>query len=221
MKKKLLILFLLVNANAIAQRTNRHTPVIKKGLYLSFNPHALFEAEQGAASLGLGYRINKRIEIWAEASYLYKGFFQDPEKFRDLKGIRVIVSGKYFYQNKYGFFAGAEFRIKQYSFIDKNQFVNDLLNDTLVNYQYTAQHTLIGGAIFWGKRFKITANGKFELEGNIGVGVKQRYIARKNVPAGYYKREYYFRDRISPIPDRDIDQVLPYFPATVRFIYHL
>jgi hypothetical protein len=222
MKKIVLISFLLISIKVTAQKKiSRHTPIIQKGLYLSFNPHSILEAEQGAVGLGIGYRLSNHIEIWTELNYLYKGFFQDPEYFNNLHGFRSTSSFKYYYSNKHGFFVGAEFRIKNYSFDDKNTFVNSQLNDTITNFSYKAGHTLIGGGVFWGKRFKLTANGKFELEGNIGVGVKQRIIARKNVPAGYLVKEYFYRDRISPIPDTDIEQTLPYFPAIVRFVYHL
>jgi hypothetical protein len=222
MRKALLFLFLTITVSAMAQRKNRHTPILQKELYLSFNPHALLEPHQGAAGLGMGYRLNKRIEFFTEISYLYRGIDgKSANDFNNLKGFRGIVSGKYFYQNKYGFFVGADIRIKQYSFNGKNTFVNSQLRDTLNNYQYKPQHTLIGIAAFWGKCFKITANGKFELEGNIGIGVKRRFINRKNVPTGYLKLEYLDQRRISPIPDDDIEQDLPYFPATFRFIYHL
>jgi hypothetical protein len=219
---KLLVCFLiLVSVHASAQRQNRHTPVIQKGFYISFNPHSILEPEQGAVGIGVGYRFNKRFEIWNEFNYLYKGFFQDREDFRNLNGLRNITSLKYFYNNKHGFFVGAEFRIKNYSFDDQANFENIQTGDTLARFNYRSGHTLIGGGAFWGKRFKISANGKFEMEGNIGVGVKQRMIHRKNVPPGYTKIEYFEKDRISPIPDNDIEESLVYFPAIVRFIYHL
>jgi hypothetical protein len=218
MKKILLFSFLVFTVSAMAQKKNNHTPVLQKGLYLSFSPHALLEPQQGAVGLGVGYRFNKRIELWAEGSYLYKGINTEDE-FGGLHGFRAIVSGKYFYQNKKGFFVGAELRIKQYSFNNKNTFINDQLRDTLKNYQYTAQHSIMGGAVFWGKRFKLSANGKFELEGNIGVGAKYRFINRKNIANGYYRVTG--PDKIDLLPEIDTEQLLPYFPTTVRLIYHL
>ena len=221
MKKIFLTLFLFASIIGSAQKkTNRHTPVLQKGWYLSFNPHSILEPEQGAAGLGIGYRLSNHIELWTELNYLYKGFFQGPGYSNNLHGFRSATSFKYYYSNKYGFFVGAEFRIKKYSFDDKNTFVNSQTNDTLTNFSYKPSHTLIGGGVFWGKRFKLTANGKFELEGNIGVGVKQRIIDRKKVPNGYLIREYFYQIRISPIPDTDVEQTLPYFPAIVRFVYH-
>ncbi|MEO7265044.1 MAG: hypothetical protein ABIW38_09035 [Ferruginibacter sp.] len=221
MKNLLILVCLLISESSFAQKPYRHSPLYQRGLYLSFNPHSIFEPQQGAVGIGAGYRINKRWEVWNELNYLYKGFLQDPNEFKNLQGIRNITSLKYFYNNKHGFFVGTEFRYKHYSFDDKNTFINSQLNDTLRNIPYKSSHTLLGGGVFWGKRFKVTANGKFELEGNVGLGVKQRYIKRKQVPAGYEKINYYVKDRIFLLPDFDEEQSLPYFPAIVRFIYHL
>jgi Protein of unknown function (DUF3575) len=213
------LLFTSVISNA-QKKTNRHTPILQKGWYLSFNPHSLLEPEEGAVGLGVGYRLSDQIEIWTELNYLYKGFLNGPDFFNNMHGFRSSTSFKYYYSNKFGFFVGIELRIKKYSFDDKNTFINSQTHDTLINFSYRPDHTLIGGAVFWGKRFKLTANGKLELEGNIGIGVKQRNIDRKNVPAGYLVREYFYIDRISPIPDSDVEQTLPYFPAIFRFVYH-
>ncbi len=220
MKKILSCFLILITLHTSAQKQNKYTPVLQKGFYLSFNPHSIFEPEQGAVGLGVGYRINKRFEIWNEINYLYKGFFQDPDDFKNLKGFRNITSFKYFYNNKHGFFTGVEFRIKNYSFDDQTNFENIVAGDTITRFNYRSKHTLLGVGAFWGKRFKLSANGKFEMEGNIGVGIKQRMINRMNVPAGYTKIEYDQKDRISPIPDNDIVGTLIYFPAIVRFIYH-
>lgn len=221
MKKLFLIAFLLISINVTAQKKiSRHTPVITKGLYLSFNPHSIFEPEQGAVGLGVGYRISNRIEVWTELNYLYKGFFQNLGYFDNLKGFRSITSFKYYYYNKHGMFVGAEFRIKNYAFDDKNTFINKQTNDTLTNFQYKATNTIVGGAVFWGKRFKLTANGKLEMEGNVGIGIKQRRISRKNIPAGYAKVEP-FESVFRLTPNTDVEDAYPYIPATFRFIYHL
>jgi hypothetical protein len=222
MKKIFFIPLLAISIKATAQKKmSRNSPIIQKGLYLSFNPHSILEPEQGGVGLGIGYRLSERIEIWTELNYLYKGFFQDAGKFDNLKGFRNITSFKYYYNNRLGMFIGAEFRIKNYSFSEKNTFVNVKTHDTLTNFQYTAAHTLACAAVFWGKRLKLTANGKFEMEGNVGIGIKQRRISRKNIPDGYSKLEYRAIDSFSPFNGRDVEDAYPYLPATIRFIYHL
>jgi hypothetical protein len=223
MKKLILVLFILTNVNAFAQKkTNRHSPIVQKGVFISFNPHSILEPQQGAVGLGVGYRITNSFEVWTEGSYLYKGLGTSTFNFNNLKGFRSITSAKYFYNNRHGFFVGAEFRVKQYSFDDFTDFINNAGN-RLNNFNYSAKHTLIGGGIFWGKRFKVSPDGKFELEGNIGIGIKARTIQRNNVPVGYYKEDFFGRrsDIFNPIIDTDINQTIPYVPGIVRFIYHL
>jgi hypothetical protein len=219
MKKMILIFLLSICIKATAQKkVSRSTPVIQKGFYLSFNPHSIIEPGQGAVGLGIGYRITKRIEIWTELNYLYKGFFQEGGNYDNLKGFRNITSFKYYYNNRLGMFIGAEFRIKNYSFNDRNTFVNIQTSDTLTNFQYTATHTLSAGALFWGKRLKLTANGKFEMEGNVGLGIKQRRISRKNIPAGYSKMEPV--NKVFKFIDRDTEDAYPQITGIIRFIYH-
>lgn len=219
MKQLLIAFFLITSFNLDAQKTNKHTPVLQRGFYLSFNPHSLLEPEQGAVGLGVGYRFNKRIEVWTEFNYLFRGLYHPDDEFKNLHGFRSITSFKYFYDNKHGFFVGAEFRIKKYSFNDKSNFENLQAGDSLLNFKYKPSHTLIGGAVFWGKRFKLGANGKFEMEGNIGIGVKERTIDQKNVPAGYTQIKYRAPDTF---PDffKGVESTIPYLPAIVRFIYH-
>lgn len=212
--------FVFPMASLAQKKSFRHTPVYQKGLYFSFNPHAVFEPNQAAIGLGLGYRFNKHIEATTEFSYLFSSFLYGITRFKNLSGFRSTTGLRYFYSLKHGFFVGAEFRIKQYTFDDTKSFYNEALNDTLNSFGYRAKHTLIGGAVYWGKRFKITANGKFELEGNIGIGAKQRRIERLNVPEGYKRVRFYDRG-FGLVPEYDIEDAYPYFPATFRLIYHL
>ena len=64
---------------------NKFMPVIEKGAYISFNPMAVVEAQQGAIGLGVGYRVTKRIEFFAESSYLFKGLQTIDDNFKSLK----------------------------------------------------------------------------------------------------------------------------------------
>ena len=109
--------------------------------------------------------------------------------------------------------------LKRYSFNDKNNFENLQLADTLLQYPFKATHTLIGGAVFWGQRINLTANGKIEMESSIGIGVKNRSI-NWGIPVGYSK---IFTRRVDapPIPDTDVEGATPYFPGVIKFIYHL
>jgi len=222
MRKSFFLFFLLLNVATFAQKYHRFSPIIQRGFYLTLNPYSPLEMDQGAAGLGLGYRVSKRMELWTEFSYLYKGLFYEGDDFSGLKGYRNITSFKYYYSTKHGFFVGAEFRFKRYSYNTETDIANTQLQDTITNYRYEAIQSLPGGAVFWGKRFKLTPNGKFELEANIGLGVRQRIIDRRGLPTGYEKINYDTRYRkITPIPDHDEEGILPYLPAAVRLILHL
>jgi len=153
-------------------------------------------------------------------NYLYHFKSDEISEFDNLKGFRSITSLKYYYNQKRAFFVGAEFRIKKYSFDDKTDLVNIQTNDTLRLFSNTASDTLIGGAVLWGKRIKVSRNGKFEFEANVGLGGKYRTIKRKNVPAGYTRINNdpgAHRHR----PDTNIEGAQAYVPATIRLIYHL
>lgn len=208
--------------NAVVPNKHDFNPIMHNGAYITFNPIAIVELQQGAVGLGFGYRILKKAEIFAEASYLYKGFATLPENFKNLQGFRGIVSGKYFFKNKHHFFAGLEFRYKQYSFDDKSDFENLTTVDTLFQLNNTLRNTLYGGAALFGKRFKITSNGKFEIEAIIGIGCKYRFVNYNNVPAGYSKILYASKGGFGlyPIYDNYTQQQVAYFPATVRLLYH-
>ncbi len=204
----------------MAQKTKRYTPIFQKGWYLSFNPFSIVEPEQGGVGLGVGYRIDKHFEVWTKLNYLYHSKVEEISEFDNLKGFRSITSLKYYYNQKHAFFGGGEFRVKYYAFDDKTDFINIQTNDTLHSFPNKASHTLIGGAAFWGMRIKVSRNGKFEYEANVGFGGKSRTINRKNVPAGYtrindYPKPHYHR------PDHNIEDTQVYIPATVRLIYHL
>jgi hypothetical protein len=219
MKKIALIPFLFISIVATAQKKmSPRSPIIKKGFYLSFNPHSIIEPEQGGIGPGIGYRISNRLEIWTEFNYLYTGFFNDGDNFDKLKGFRNITNFKYYYNNRLGLFMGIEFRIKNFSYNDRNTFVNQQIRDTLTDFQYRATSTVVGGAFFWGKRLKLTAHGKFEMEGTVGIGIKQRRISRKNIPAGYAKMETV--DRVIKFRDIEREDANPYIPATIRLVYH-
>lgn len=223
MRKCILLFLLLVSIASLAQqKKRRYSPIVQKGFFLTLNPYSPFEMSQGAVGLGAGYRFSERVELWTQFDYLYKGFFYDGDDFSGLKGFRSITSFRYYYNNKHGFFVGAEFRFKRYSYRSETDIANPQRGDTITNYRYEAVQSLPGGALFWGKRFKLTPNGKFELEVSIGLGVKNRIIDRRGLPAGYSKLDYEpgYR-RVSPLPDHDEEGLLPYLPAGVRLILHL
>lgn len=215
---------LMVQKDSVIPDKHYFLPIIDKGFYVSFNPEAALEVQQGAIGLGAGYRLFTRLEIWAEASYLYRGIGSENSNFKNLQGFKGIISAKYFYKIKHKFFFGLEFRYKQYTYDDKTNFENKLTIDTILKYPYKLQNTLLGGGVFFGKRFKLSKNGKFEIEALAGTGLKYRFVTYKNVPAGYSKIPYTFERgpvHLFPVDYSYTEQWMPYFPVALRLIYHL
>lgn len=195
----------------------------RTGLFLSFNPSALLEPLQGAVGLGIGYRVSQRVELWTEGYYLYSGIFSKTESFENVHGFKAILNGKYFIKTRRPFFIGIEFRLKDYLYDDKRDFENKLLADTIRNYPFQLHNQLFGAGAFIGKKFSLLRNGKFEMEGLVGIGLKYRKLYFRNVPAGYTRIDYKLRDHFQIFPENYFytEQWLPYIPAAIRFIYHL
>ena len=133
------------------------------------------------------------------------------------------MSAKYFYKNKNKFFFGLEFRYKNYTYTESEDFENKLTADTLLNYSYKLENTLLGGAVFFGRRFKISGNGKFEIEAIGGIGAKYRSLIYNDVPAGYKRIEYEITRgsfQLYPLNYFYNEQWLPYFPIALKLVYH-
>lgn len=214
---------LVVQRDSIISNRDNFIPTVQQGVYLSFNPAAMLEVQQGAVGLGLGYRVSKSLEFWAEGSYLYRGIGTEGENFKKLQGFKSILSGRYYYKNKYHFFFGAEIRYKNYTYTDKSDFENKSTIDTLFKLQYKLQNTLYGGAALFGKKIKLSGNGQFEIEAIAGLGLKYRLVNYHNVTQGYTKildQPRYDGINIKPINYQYTEQWLPYIPATIRLVYH-
>ncbi len=214
---------LVIKRDSIIPNKHNFTPTVQQGVYLSFNPAGMFEVQQGAVGLGLGYRVTKNLEFWAEGSYLYRGIGTEGENFRNLRGFKGIFSSRYYYKNKHQFFFGVEIRYKNYTYTDKADFENKSTIDTLFKLQYKLQNTLYGGAALFGKKIKLSRSGKFEIEAIAGLGLKYRFVNYHNVTQGYTKIldfPSYDGINIKPINYQYTEQWLPYIPATIRLLYH-
>lgn len=197
-------------------------PLTQRGLYVSFNPLSIIEVQQGAVGLGIGYRISERVEIFTEASYLYTGFVTSGDNFKNLQGFRAVINGKYFFKTRRPFFIGVEFRFKKYKYDDEADFENVQTADTLFKKPFQLQNSLSGAAVFIGKKFRLSKNGKFEIEGLAGVGLKYRSLQFQALPVGYSKIDYQLQRHFQLYPSNYFytQQWLPYLPAAIRFIYH-
>ncbi|HMK02997.1 MAG TPA: hypothetical protein VK489_02350 [Ferruginibacter sp.] len=59
----------------------KHSPIVQKGWYLSFNPFSIAEPGQGGVGIGVENRISKHFEARTELNYLYHGKLSPNAKF--------------------------------------------------------------------------------------------------------------------------------------------
>jgi Protein of unknown function (DUF3575) len=198
-----------------------HKIIIEKGWSLSLNPLSAFEPVHTAIGLGVGYTFGNKWQVWAEMNLLTGALTNTNGASKDLKGVRNIIALKH-YTGQRGFFIGIEGRYKNFSFTDSDYFINSATGDTLSNVANTAQHTVMGAAIFWGKRIALSPGGKWQLEFNIGLGLKKHDISRKNFPDTYKLYELPRRSRLISL-DKDVAAPYgaPYAPCAIRIICQL
>lgn len=224
MKKIFFFLTFFSCTTSLAQKKNTHSLVYKRGMGLMFSPLSVLEPQQAAIGLGAGFRINKQFEVATEFSYLFSGYPMPEygvEKLENLKGVRSISSVKYFYEKKLNFFVGIEVRVKQYSYVVMRNYSNGIID--ILGHPYSARNTTFGGAVFWGKRNKISKNGVLEFEWTVGIGLKELQVKELSTPpTGYTLIKYRHSDVLSlGIISDNIGADFPTFPIGLRFIYHL
>lgn len=185
---------------------------------IGFNPLSMGESMSSAGPC-MAYRISPRVELWGETSFIFYNLYQ-LTKWQNLKGYRFIFQPRYYTGKKRTFFVTPELRIKQFSYNTALDFINASIPDTLKNYPHKSAQFLIGGALVFGKQFVLSLRHHLFLEITAGVGAKQRYITRKNIPAGYEYKITQGGFGLQPHYEWNNDGT-PYFPLGVRLIWKL
>jgi len=205
MRRLLILLFLLSCQACLCQDTTFRWN-------LSLNPFAVLEP-QSAYGFGLGYRVSSHFELWTEASLL-RGDLLHLGDYSQVKGYRQIGQIRYYWNEH--FFCAGELRWKRYSMLDSQDFVNAALKDTLVRYVHTSVHTFGGAAFLFGLRQRL-GSSHFFLELEAGLGLKDKRVTRKNIPAGYDFYLHYVK--IDTPVDIERDVTVPYLPCALRLFY--
>jgi hypothetical protein len=165
------------------------------------------------------YHVLPRIELWGEISYLFKNLYLTNE-LKNMRGYRFIFQPRYYTDNSKTIFIAPEFRLKQYSYNASATFINSTTADTLTNFPYRGSQVLAGGAFILGGQIVLSKQNHLYLEITAGIGGKQRYIKRKNVPAGYTYEVQNGGFGFNPHYDRNNDGT-PYIPLGFRLIWKL
>ena len=185
---------------------------------LTFNPFGLLEYP-GAIGLGIGYRINKNVELWSETSYLFKGIVMKKDT---ISGVRQIFQLRYYLNDKPNYFIGVEARYKSVNHWEQTDFYNAATQDTLMSFYNRAHHYFFGMALLIGARTTVGASKRFQIEATIGLGWKSDCTTYKGIPPGYREHRFHalaIDDPFAqPIPG---DYSGPYLPCTFRLVYLL
>ncbi|MEO6489383.1 MAG: hypothetical protein ABIO04_05520 [Ferruginibacter sp.] len=182
------------------------------------NTLSLLEPQQAAIGAGLTYKLASRWDLSLELNYLFEGFWQGGDDYTS-KGSRYIFTIKRF-AKRHIFFYGMDARLKYFSFVDKQHFINESSMDTLFNFSHDANNILVGLAGIVGLRLPISKNKKWAFEINTGIGTKYRVVNRKNIPAGYkyYRHEVSRHYEFNTGQDVDSSDNV-YFPSAIRVMY--
>lgn len=188
--------------------------------YWSIGINPLSPAES-MSSIGpcAAYRISSRMELWGELSFIFYNLYKIGD-WENLRGYRFVFQPRYYLGNSKTFFITPELRYKQYSYNSTLTFTNSTSTDTLKNYSHKSTQYLIGGALVLGKQLVLSERRKLYLEITAGIGGKQRYIKRKNIPTGYKYEVILGGFGLQPHYQWDNDGT-PYFPLGFRLIWKL
>ena len=185
---------------------------------IGFNPLSMGESMSSVGPC-IAYRISPRVELWGETSFIFYNLYQ-LTNWQHLKGYRFIFQPRYYTGEKRSFFIAPEFRIKHFSYTTALDFINSAIPDTLRQYAHKSSQLLVGGALVLGKQLILSSRHHLFLEITAGVGAKQRYITRKNIPAGYEYKITLGGFGLQPHYEWDNDGT-PYFPVGFRLIWKL
>jgi Protein of unknown function (DUF3575) len=205
-----ILVYLLFTLSSTAQETQDRQP---PRWLLSANPLGLAELP-AAAGLGIGYRLNEKMEIWTEPSLLLGA----RDVTHQTSGYRVILQFKKFFGPEDRHFLAIEGRIKSYHFNDTGVFSNPKTDLTLRDVSFHSQNLIYGGALQYGYRMNIAPHSSHWLfEITAGLGLKNKVIHLNGPPSGYL-----FKDTNVDLNIWDFLEnsgPAPYFPGSLRILY--
>lgn len=167
----------------------------------------------------VSYRFSPRIELWAEASYIFSNLYIFPD-WRRVRGYRFILQPRFYPGRNHLFFVAAEFRLKHFTYKTYDNFINPSSLDTLNNFHYKGSQILPGGAVLIGKTISLDQKDRLFLEMTFGLGSKLRKVKFENVPAGFVRA--YYQKKYSLNVEYDVNNAhLFYMPLGLRIMWKL
>lgn len=167
----------------------------------------------------VSYRVSPRIELWAEASYIFSNLYIFPD-WRHVRGYRFILQPRFYPSRNHLFFVAAEFRLKHFTYKTYDNFINPSTSDTLNNFHYKGSQILSGGAVLIGQTISLDQKDRLFLEVTFGLGSKLRKVKFENVPTGFVRA--YDQGKYIFNVNYDINNAnLFYMPLGLRIMWKL
>jgi hypothetical protein len=186
---------------------------------LSLNPFSVLDL-QGAAGLGVGYRVDHHWQVWLESAALFQLYPGTAQSC--LGGIREILAVKYYFGYRESLFFSGEFRYKDVYYHDVANFNDNVNMMPVYGYTYKLENIVFGGAAWFGGQIRLSNDHRWRLEPSIGLGTKGRTVIWHGVPAGYtYQKQVGLHEWVDPNSARTSTPADIYLPATVRLVYVL
>jgi hypothetical protein len=211
--KNILMIFLLLLLCSIV--LNAQLP--KPKLAIGFNPLGIVESQLFVGPTA-SFRFAPKYEVWTEIGAVVRNNYM-PKQWTSMQGFRIIVQGRRLaHPNKKSFIA-AEFRLKNFSSDDSNDFINYNTLDTLFNMPYRQNQTILGGGIVFGSKNYLNKKHTLFLEKTLGFGVKQRFTKAQNISPGYEFRKFEEYDGGPGLSVNYDDVALPYITFGLRLMW--
>lgn len=204
---------LTLHSSTTFAQSSRHS------LSIGINPLSVAEP---FASIGpfVGVHLSSRIECWSEISFYYTNLYK-LNNWTGLSGFRFIFQPRYYPGRTREFFIAPEFRLKQYNYTGHNKnFINSDTQDTLKGINYSARQSLPGGALVVGWHHQLFNHKSVFVEITAGIGVRERNITYRNIPAGYEYELVQGGFGLKPHYDWNKDSA-PYIPLGIRLCWTL
>jgi Protein of unknown function (DUF3575) len=188
----LLLLVLLVNTNAFAQKEKNN---FSKEIFLRTNPSSILEYDAGLM-LGVRCQWNKKISVTFDPTFIFFSPWVNPNTNNEknsICGIKMRVDVRYHFANSNrkntSYFIGPELHLKKVAIKRVQEFGINCIQGNCDYFQlarYKVIRNEIGMALKLGFNTPLGTGGnqRFALEMYGGMGVKFIYLKQKDIPAG-------------------------------------
>lgn len=170
---------------------------------LTFNPFSLVDTDAGING-GIGFDINRYVDFYVEASYLFYSPYQFRNSDNNLSGFKIKPAIRYFFENKEeskipkGGFVEGEFMFKRVKYYQYDEVpVADIFGNAAFRYigGYTITKNVTGFTLKFGYRSYFDKKKNFGTDFYIGTGVKSRTLRNQGLPNGAIINDFFYEGK--------------------------